>query len=508
MKTTFSWSPLLSVATIASVLGGMTGTLVLTLPRPAQAEEAEAIVKIKDLNKKAVDAYENLELEEARKFLMQALEITAAEGLNRHAVKATTHLNLGVVLVGGLKQRDTGIKQFRRALEIDPNLKVPKRLSNPEIQSAFDAATKGGGEPGDGQTPVKPPPVAATPPVTPPAAANTTLTVVHEPIADATAGAALSLRAKVQGGARFEKLVLAYRPESASDFLARDMDCESDVEYVARIPEVATRGASVSYYIEARGRGGQALARNGSPDAPHIVALSAEGAPVADLTASESADEGPRKDTVSSGKLWLSLGLGMGGGWAKGKPEVNPNYPDPNDPAGGSPPKTLPIEFANVAQAKLLHFNPELGYFITPKLMLSVQGRLQLTTGASEVRYEGCRPNNVCQPASGAVAVVGKGTMLLEQRGSLQPYVSFSLGGGYIRYLVDLSPFALEGCGNERGTSCFDTVAGGGVLFGPSLGAWLHLTGPVFLTGAVNMLVGLPATALNVDLNLGLGYRM
>ena len=144
----------------------------------------------------------------------------------------------------------------------------------------------------------------------------------------------------------------------------------------------------------------------------------------------------------------------------------------------------MPIEFANVAQAKLLHFNPELGYFITPKLMLSVQGRLQLTTGASEVRYEGCRPNNVCQPASGAVAVVGKGTMLLEQRGSLQPYVSFSLGGGYIRYLVDLSPFALEGCGNERGTSCFDTVAGGGVLFGPSLGAWLHLTGPVFLTGA------------------------
>ena len=200
MKTTFSWSPLLSVATIASVLGGLTGTLVLTLPRPAQAEEAEAIAKIKDLNKKAVDAYENLELEEARKFLMQALEISAAEGLNRHAVKATTHLNLGVVLVGGLKQRDTGIKQFRRALEIDPNLKVPKRLSNPEIQSAFDAATKGGGEPGDGRTPVKPPPVAATPPATPPAAANTALTVVHEPIADATAGRCAELAREGAGG--------------------------------------------------------------------------------------------------------------------------------------------------------------------------------------------------------------------------------------------------------------------------------------------------------------------
>jgi hypothetical protein len=486
--------------------------------RSALAQDTEGVAKVRDLNKKAVDAYENLEIEDARKFLMQALEMCAAEGLNKNPIKATTHLNLGVVMVGGLKQRDAGTKQFRRALEIDPHIKVPKRLSSPEIQAAFDAAVRGEGEePGAAKPPAvatvpphpapvtpppatKPAPVATTPPPASTAPA-TTLSLVHEPMADAPVGSTLTLRARVQGNGRFDKLVLAYRPEAASDFLARDMDKESDGEYVARIPEVATKGASVAYYIEARGRGGQALARNGSPDSPHIVALSGETAGV-EASAGETPGAG-KKDEGGSGQYWLSLGLGVGGGYAKGHPEVNPNYPDPNNQR-----RALPIEFSNVAAAKLLHFNPELGYFLSPTLMLSIQGRLQVTTGASEVHFDTCTPNKVCQPASGAVAVLAKATKLLDPRGPLQPYVSLSAGAGYIRYLVDISSFKLMGCGNEEGTNCYDTVAGGGFLFGPSVGGWLHMTGPVFLTGALSALIGLPNTALNVDLNLGLGYRL
>src|SRR5437016_11356632 len=110
---------------------------VLAVAAPAHAQDPEALAKVKDLNKKAIDAYEGLEMEEARKFLMQALELCAAEGLNKHPLKATTHVNLGVVLIGGFKQRDGGIKQFRRALEIESSVRIAKRLNNPEIQSAF-----------------------------------------------------------------------------------------------------------------------------------------------------------------------------------------------------------------------------------------------------------------------------------------------------------------------------------------------------------------------------------
>jgi hypothetical protein len=470
---------------------------LLALPSPAVAQDAEA--KVKDLNKKAVDAYENLELEEARKFLMQALEICAAEGLNRNPIKATTHLNLGVVLVGGLKQRDAGTKQFRRAIEVDPNIKVPKRLSNPEIQAAFDAAVKG-----EGAEDAKPPAVSSTPPPAPPPAAAASLTIAHDAIVDARGGEAITARARVSGNARFDKVILAYRADSASDFSAREMDREGDA-FAAQIPESATTGGTVAYYIEARGRGGQAVARNGTPDAPHVITLAAAASagPVADLTDAPEPDR--KEEPTTPGRTWLSLGLGVGGGYAKGNPEVNPNYWDPNAGNGG---EKRPIEFSNVAAAKLLHFNPEIGYFVRPDILLSVQGRIQLTTGASEVRYPTCSPNGVCQPASGAVAVLAKATKLLEKRGPLQPFVSLGVGGGYIRYLVDISSFKLEGCGGENGTNCFDTVAGGGFLVGPSVGAWVHLTGPVFLTGAASALVGLPATAVNLDLNLGLGYRM
>jgi hypothetical protein len=504
-----------------------TSLIAAAVPGEAWAQEAEAVAKVRDLNKKAVDAYENLELEEARKFLTEALELCAAEGLNRHAIKATTHLNLGVVLVGGLKQRDAGTKQFQRALEIDPNVKVPKRLNNPEIQAAFEQASKGGG--GDvaakPTTPAKPaatppataptappklPPVPATPPkpaVTPPTpavptpdpAASLPITLVHEPPTEAKLGTAYTVKAKVEGGGRFDRIVLAYRAEGASDFLARDMDRTPEGEYEARIPEPAMQGASVSYYLEARGRGGQALARNGTPDAPHVVALSPTGADA------EVEDELPDRGGKSSGgeRLWLSLGLGVGGGYTKGNPEVNKNYVNKMDM------KTYPLDVSNLATANLLHFNPELGYFATDRLLLSLQGRLQLTTGASETRFEGCRPNNVCQPASGAVAVLAKATYLLGSFGAFQPYVALSAGGGYIRYLFDLSGYELDGCGaNHDGKNCFDTVAGGGFLIGPSVGTWIHLTGPVFLTAQLNALFGVPKLAINADLNLGLGYRL
>jgi hypothetical protein len=489
------------LAPLAVVAVGM-----VALSAPAHAQE-EGVAKVRDLNKKAVDAYENLDLEESRKFLMQALEVSATEGLNRHAIKATTHLNLGVVLVGGLKQRDAGIKQFRRALEIDPNVKVPKRLNNPEIQSAFEAATKPEGTGTEPPRGTQPPPVATTPPDS---AAN--LTVAHDAITEATAGEAIDIRAQVQGTSRFEKVVLAYRAEGVSDFLARDMERNSDGQYVASIPDTAVRGGSVSYYIEARGRGGQAIARNGTPDTPHVITLMGQGGEVAEeaepdeeeLAAQLSARAARRRST--SQKTWLSLSLGVGGGWAKGVPEVNQNYPLP--PVEGMPPKVGPIEFSNLAPAKLLHITPELGYLVTPRIMLSLLGRLQITTGASKVTFSTCVPDMVCQPATGAVAVLGKVTYLLKQYGSFQPYVAMAAGGGYIRYVVDLSEYKLEGCGTKDGSACFDTVAGGGALFGPAVGAWYNLTGAVYLTGAVSSLVGVPGTMFNVDLNLGIGYRL
>src|SRR4051812_4480778 len=159
---------------------------------PAQAQDPAALQKVTDLNKKAVDAYENLDMEEASKYLRQALELCAAEGLNNHKAKARTHIHLGIVMVAGLKQRDRGIQQFKRALEIDPTIKPTKSLVNPDIQAAFEEAAKDMGPAvAAGDTGPKPAdaPKVAEPAATPaePAAPHGK-GIVHTPVSDARPG--------------------------------------------------------------------------------------------------------------------------------------------------------------------------------------------------------------------------------------------------------------------------------------------------------------------------------
>jgi hypothetical protein len=43
-----------------------------------------------------------------------------------------------LVVLTGFKQREAAAKYFRKALEIQPDIKMTKSLANPEIQAAFD----------------------------------------------------------------------------------------------------------------------------------------------------------------------------------------------------------------------------------------------------------------------------------------------------------------------------------------------------------------------------------
>jgi hypothetical protein len=115
-----------------------------------------------------------------------------------------------------------------------------------------------------------PPPVPAT--LTAPLRASPRPGIEHDPVATGTVGRQIEIAAKPMG-ITFDRLILAYRPEQAADFLARDMERDALGVYRARIPEPATRGASVAYYIEARARGGQAVANNGTYNEPYVIVL-------------------------------------------------------------------------------------------------------------------------------------------------------------------------------------------------------------------------------------------
>jgi hypothetical protein len=489
---------------------------------PAQAQDPAVLQQVTELNKKAVEAYENLDMEEAAKFLRDALQVCAKEGLNNHKAKARTHIHLGIVMVAGLKQRERGIQQFKRALEIDPTIRPTKSLVNPEIQAAFDEAARDMGtaaapaepaKPTETAAPPKPPAEPAAPPPSPEGAAPKGVKgIVHTPLAEARPGTTITIKAAVEGSLGQDKVILAYRPDGATDFLARDMEKDSRGWYVARIPQPATLGSVVSYYIEARNRAGVALGANGTAAEPHVISLTpdapAEVAGGDEPGGGRKSGRRPDHDIEDRGgaagdhRFWVSLGIGTGYGWAKGRPEVNQTDKQGRD-----------IEFSGgFAPAQLMHLTPEVGFFMAPNLLLSLQGRLQVVTAATEVRDASCPDNKdadgvgVCAPAKGAIAVLGKATWLLGKPQPFRPWFSLSAGGGEIRHLISIEK--LNDCGPAKNAQCTDTVLGGVILVGPGAGFSYDLSKSLSFVAGLNSLIGLPNPTVNFDLNVGMAMGL
>jgi hypothetical protein len=127
------------------------GAVALSLATPPVAVAAAttgdpAVVnKVTNLNKKALDAYAKQDYETARAVLKEALEVCASAGLDQHPITARTHIHFGIVAIAGYQQREVGIKQFRKALEIQPDIKLTKQLVTPDLQDAFEEAVLASG---------------------------------------------------------------------------------------------------------------------------------------------------------------------------------------------------------------------------------------------------------------------------------------------------------------------------------------------------------------------------
>src|SRR5580704_17469328 len=149
----------------SSLLRGLCALLfVLSLSARARAEsQDDTIAKITQMNKDAVTAYQAQKFDDARKILKQALDLADSTGLQQHPITARTHIHMGIVIIGGFKQRDLGIKQFKKALEIQSTINLTKSLVTPELSEAFAEAKAGAA----GAAPAAAAPPATEPPATP-----------------------------------------------------------------------------------------------------------------------------------------------------------------------------------------------------------------------------------------------------------------------------------------------------------------------------------------------------
>jgi hypothetical protein len=466
--------------------------LLLLAAAEARADSSEeAVGKVTQLNKEAVTAYQAKKYDDARKILKQALDLAESSGLEQHPITARTHIHMGIVIIVGFKQRDLGIKQFKKAIEIEPTINLTKALVTPELSDAFAEAKGAGG--GTGAAPAAtPPPTEAEPPESapaPPAAAPSAQGggeaaangLVHEPVTEAKKGSAISITVGVSADLKFDKMVLAYRPEGSNEFLGREMKEVAEGRYGAEIPTTATGGASVAYYVEADDTEGNAVASRGSVDSPLVIDLGGSRA----AARHKSSDEEEEEDEGPAHRYFVAALLGTGFGWATGDGDTNHD--------------TM-ISPAGFALAKLGQFAPEAGYWLNSSLMLSLQLRYQHVSGTTDPFVNG----RDYHTANYAFAAFAKATWRWGED-KLHPFFSLAAGGGQIRHVVTLNQLK-NTCGSAMNEACVDTIAAGPILLGPGGGLFYDLTDSLSLIVQANSVIGFPTFTFNVDINVGVGY--
>lgn len=478
---------------LAAALAGL-ALLAAAGPARAQDEDSAAVEKISKLNKKAVDEFENLNFDQARKILKDALDAVSRAGLDKSQVAARTHVHLGVVLFAGFKQKDDALAEFKKALEIAPDVKLDKMLATPEIQEVFDQAvseqkSNGGG----GQTTA--------------AAADA---ITHEPVTVSAQGKTIPINMTLDSSIKPKKVVLSFSADGSEDFGEREMKEESPGNWMGEIPASATQGAKVSYYIEVDGDDDQVLAKKGSASEPLVVKL--RGAAV---TKKKAPPPEKKEESESEGPTWyFAFALGTGFGWTTGQGEVNKGNTmsmgviDRNGDIGQNDlPPGDQVHPGGFAWARLGQIAPEVGYYLNPDLMVSLQLRLQYVTGATpfyavKTDTMTCGMNMLCAPPSFAIAGFARAHYFLHLEDSdLHPFVAGMLGGGTIRHVATFNSRPV--CGLDMKTTCVDTIAAGPVFVGAG-GGLLYNLSPVFaLTGELDAVAGFTNFTFNIDVNVG-----
>lgn len=439
------------------------GLVLLAAAAPARADDSAPVEKITKLNKKAVDEFENLNFDQARKILKDALDACAKAGLESSDVAARTHVHMGVVLFAGFKQKDEALAEFKKALEMAPDVKLDKLLATPEIQEVFDQAVseqKGQGGAGGGER----------------TAADA---ITHEPVTRAAQGRSIQINMTLDSSIKAKKVMLSFSADGSEDFGEREMHEESPGNWMGEIPASATQGAKVSYYIEVDGDDDQVVAKKGSAADPMVVELRGPGGAALGGKKRVTLPKKKEKPEPEGPTWYIGLGIGSGFGWTTGTGEINPA--DVVKPAGFAP-------------AKLGQVSPEVGYFLSPDFLLSLQVRFQLVSGTTAFAGGGAQP-------SYAIAGFARARYLFDA-GDVHPFVGGLLGGGTIRHVATFNSHL---CAAK--TPCVDSIKAGPVFVGGTGGLIYNVTPTFGLTGETNLALGFTNFTFNVDINLGVALE-
>ena len=360
----------------------------------AQDGDGAAVGKITLLNRKAVESYHRLEFDTAVGFLNEALNLSETAGLTQHPIRARTFVTLGIVTLGGFKQREQAVKYFRKALQIQPEVRLSPGLANPDIQAAFDEAIAGLANSGADDLPPE-------------------KALVHEPVRTGQAGQPVVITVTPDKDLESNAVMLRYRAATAPSFTDLPMRKGATGAFEAHIPASATAGPQVAYFIEARRANGSVLVARGTAADPMVVAL-ASATPAEAVTTSPS----PSPARAEPRRFHFALLGGTGLGLASGTGEAT----------------RASVASSGVAWTHSGQVAPEVGYLVTDHLMIGVQARLQMVSGATPYHVPNADQRRVWRrrrllAGQGRVRGPAQGDVVPRRAGQRVPAVPVAVGG-------------------------------------------------------------------------------
>lgn len=448
-------------------------------------------------SKEAMENYDLMDYDAAKKLLNQALAAAKKAKLDKDPVTARVYLDLGLAAFAGGDSEGAKVA-FISAAQIDPKIQIEAAYKSPELTKLLDEA-KGSAGGGKGGGAIKDTGGGGGEPIADAVDCSSVKGLQHTIIDSAPSGSPQPIEALVGADLTPVKVSVMYRVEGATDFTEVKLSKQGECKYTGAIPGAAMKGSLIHYYVAALDGNNKAIAAKGSSGSPNILELTApvKGKQVATRDDNEDpingkATKGPEKDSggsVSNGvtaghkqpKVVITVAGGTGFGYVKGNTE------------GGNMVQQCCIGSSYVV---LL---PELAYQVNPQLQVGVAGRIGLPIGAN-VNAEGAEGHSTIAPGGlvrvrYALSASGEGVRVMGQ-----------LGGGVMRNTIKLTT-------NTPGMDT-DIVAQGPLLIGAGLGFMKKLGGKVAFVADVSALAGLAVvdklgttkvnTGIGADLSLGL----
>jgi hypothetical protein len=515
----------------------------------ARAQDQAIVDKIVAMNKKALDDYDTLEWDSAKRTLLEALVTGKKAGLDNHPVMARTYVHLGCVYITGLKDRQKGLQSFARAIEIDPSIKIERTMTDSDLEEAFAEAAK--------QARPRPSAAAAAPPPLPPAES-----LKRKPPADEEASAppppapkrkgpvmqaeapppslsykdamgegdeepdlpahitaldcptpdevppdkSVKLRCAAASNLGLAKVFLMYRLPESEQFSSAEMERTPKGWYQGKLPKKAVTGKSVQLYFEGRNAGGKPVVSNGRADSPNLILIREEAAAKAAEEETGVArqaidrEENPLQENDEPTGPRLYLGrvdrskIGLDTRYGNRKWWIGLGVGSGYGYAKGDGLETRPdlqyLYKAGLGWAGLGHLAPEIGFQATPDIAFSIQGRNQwIPQSGPYSKFT----------ASGAQSVLARALFFTKQS-RLRFYGSTMVGGGEGFRFV-LYP-------DSTRADYKDTVRGGPYLAGVGTGLYYEMSHAMSFVAELNALAGFPIFSAVADVNLALQFNI